>query len=179
MSCLEVHILPVDAKTNTAIMERLTNLINRAFAGAEDGIWQQGAVRTTVEEVAKITADGEMVVAESAGEIVGCVRVTQIDEQTGEFGLLAVSNEYQGSGAGRALVRFAEQMCKNKQLPRMQLELLMPREGSYPAKITLENWYCRIGYQQTHTEPFDAAFPELAPMLAVPCKFVVFQKQLG
>lgn len=175
---VEINMLPAHASTNSADMERITELVNHAFADAEDGIWKQGAVRTTVEEVTKLTSDEEMAVARSEGKIVGCIRVMQIDYETGEFGLLAVDGEFQGTGAGRALVRFAEKKCQNAQLPKMQLELLIPRERSHPGKTVLENWYYRVGYQRVYTESFDESFPELAQMLAIPCKFVVFQKAL-
>lgn len=175
----EIQMLPCSAGTHTEDMERMTDIINRAFAASEEGIWMNGAARTTVEEIKTFTGKGEMAAARSMGEIVGCVRIRRIDRETGEFGMLAVDSEYQGAGIGRELVRFAERKCQNERLRKMQLELLVPQEITHPTKVFLENWYHRIGYRRVATEPFDASFPELARMLAIPCKFAVFQKELS
>jgi N-acetylglutamate synthase-like GNAT family acetyltransferase len=56
-----------------------------------------GSVRTTVAEMAEFTSDGEIAVARLMGQIVGCVRVRRIDQETGEFGMLAVGDQYQGT----------------------------------------------------------------------------------
>jgi len=137
-----------------------------------------GAFRTTAAEIAELTNSSEIAVAQSMGQIIGCVRIRRIDQETGEFGMLAVDDTYQGTGIGRQLIRYAEQKYKKEQLRKMQLELLVPQEGTHPDKVILGNWYSRIGYQPTHTENIDASFPRLAEMLAIPCKFIVFQKEL-
>ena len=60
----------------------------------------------------------------------------------------------------------------------MQLELLMPQTWTHPVKEFLHGWYTRIGYRPVRTEPFDEAYPALAPQLATPCAFVIYQKPL-
>ena len=178
MQSIEIQMLPCNASTNMVDMEHITNIVNRLYAASEESFWMHGAVRTTVAEMAEFTSGGEIAVARSMGQIVGCVRVRRIDKETGEFGMLAVDDEYQGTGIGRELISFAEQKCQKEHLHKMQLELLVPLKGSHPAKVILENWYTRIGYHPVHTETIDASFPNLAQMLAIPCKFVVFQKEL-
>ncbi|GGH83318.1 GNAT superfamily N-acetyltransferase [Pullulanibacillus pueri] len=178
MQPIEIQMLPCNASTNRVDMEHMTNIVNRSFAASEEGIWMNGADRTTVKEMTKFTSKGEIAVARSMGEIVGCVRIQRIDWETGEFGMLAVDGAYQGNGIARELVRFAEQKCQNEQMRKMQLELLIPQEFPHPAKVFLENWYNRIGYHRVYAEPFDASYPRLAQMLAVPCEFIVFQKEL-
>lgn len=175
---IEIQMLPRDASTNMADMEHIANIVNLVYAASEGSFWMHGAVRTTVGEVAAFTSGGEIAVARSMGQIVGCVRVRRIDQETGEFGMLAVDDEYQGTGTGGKLVHFAEQKCQEEHFRMMQLELLMPQEGSHPAKLILESWYARLDYHPVHTETIDASFPKLAQMLAIPCKFVVFQKEL-
>lgn len=172
----EIHMLPSGASSNTVDIAHMTNMVNRVYAATEESIWRPGAVRTTVADMADLTNRGEIAVAQSMGQIVGCVRVRQIDEETGGLGMLAVDDACQGTGTGRALIRFAEQKCQKEQFRKMQLELLVPQEGSHPTKVNLENWYVRIGYEPVYTEIIDASFPELMQMLAVPCQFVVFQK---
>ncbi|MEH7380472.1 GNAT family N-acetyltransferase [Bacillus sp. JJ1533] len=178
MQSIEIHMLPYSESTNISEMEHIANIVNRVYEASERSLWKPGASRTTAAEIAELAKSGEIAVAQSMGQIVGCVRVRQIDQETGEFGMLAVDEKYQGTGIGRELIRFAEQKCQNEQLRKMQLELLVPQEGTHPDKVILEKWYTRLGYQPIHTETTDASFPRLAEMLAIPCKFIVFQKNL-
>src|SRR5699024_11596673 len=62
-----------------------------------------------------------------------------LDQETGELGMLAVDDKYQGTGIGRELIRFAEERGKKENLRKMLLELLVPIEGSHPTKVILEN----------------------------------------
>lgn len=175
---IDIEMLPCNASTNMQDMEHITNIINRVYAIAEESLYKHGAVRTTVQEIEEFTRNGEIAVARSMGEIVGCVLIRRIDQEMGEFGMLAVDDAYQGAGIGKKLIRFAEQKCQKEHLRKMQLELLVPKEGTHPTKIILENWYTSLGYHQVHTETIDALFPRLVQMLAIPCKFIIFQKEL-
>lgn len=176
---IEIQMLPRNASNNIQEMERITNIVNDSFRTSEKGIWKNDTPRTTVLELTEFTSNGEIAVARLMGEIIGCVRVQEVDQETGGFGMLAVDNRYQGNGIASMLVGFAEQRFKRKQYSKMQLELLIPKEVTHPSKVFLENWYNRIGYQRIYTESFETSYPRLAKMLAIPCKFVVFQKTLG
>ena len=48
-----------------------------------------------------LVASGELAAAREDGRVVGCIRVTSLDAQTAELGLLAVAGERTGSGVGR------------------------------------------------------------------------------
>jgi len=176
---IEVRLLPGTASADPAIIERVTDLINEVYAVAEDGLWLDGATRTTGDDVAALTRAGQIAVARLRGRIVGCVRVQRLDEGQGEFGMLAADPAYRGVGVGRELVRFAERHSRNEGLDTMQLELLVPRNWSHPTKEFLDGWYTRIGYRITRTGTIDEAYPALAPLLATPCDLVIYQKKLG
>jgi GNAT superfamily N-acetyltransferase len=118
-------------------------------------------------------------VARFRGQIVGCVRVQRLDEGTGEFGMLVADPAHRGVGVGRGLVRFAEQQCRADGLATMQLELLVPRDWTHPTKEFLDGWYTRIGYRVARTGTIDEAYPTLAPLLATPCDFVIYHKDLA
>lgn len=178
MSSIEIQMLPADASELITEMEHITKIVNHVYAASESGLWLEGTVRTTVEEVATFTRSLELAVARSMGQTIGCVRVRQIDSEIGEFGMLAVDVAYQGKGIGRALIQFAEEKCKQENLRKMQLELLVPEDGSHPDKKILEEWYTRIGYQPVYTDSVATLFPHLVDQLAIPCKFIVFQKNL-
>jgi ribosomal protein S18 acetylase RimI-like enzyme len=175
---IEVELLPAAASDDATLMQRITDLTNEVYAVAEDGLWTGGATRTTVDEVAELTRAGQIAVARRCGRVVGCVRVQRLDEGTGEFGMLAADPGLRGVGIGRELVRFAERKCRADGLGVIQLELLVPRDWTHPTKEFLDAWYTRIGYRVARTGAIDEAYPALAPLLATPCDFVIYRKDL-
>jgi GNAT superfamily N-acetyltransferase len=176
---LEVRLLPAAASDDAALIKRITDLINDVYAVAEDGLWVDGATRTTVGEVAELSRAGQIAVVRLRGRVVGCIRVQRLDEATGEFGMLAADRAHRGVGLGRELVRFAERKCRADGLRTMQLELLVPRHWTHPTKEFLDAWYTRIGYRVARTGTIDEAYPALAPLLATPCDLVIYQKDLA
>jgi GNAT superfamily N-acetyltransferase len=175
---IEIQQLPSAVGDDVALMERIADLTNEVYAVAEDGLWTEGATRTTAEEVAELTRAGQIAVARLRGQVVGSVRIQRLDERTGEFGMLVADPAHRGTGIGRELVRFAERRCRAEGLRAMQLELLVPRAWTHPTKEFLDAWYTRIGYRVARTGTIDEAYPELAPLLATPCDFVIYQKDL-
>lgn len=166
------------APADTGRAADLADLVNRVYADAEKGLWLDGAARTTEAEMAGLVDAGQIWVATSSSRVVGAVRIQQLDDGTGEFGMLVAAPEERGTGLGRDLVSFAESWARERGLSRMQLELLVPQTWAHPVKDFLRDWYTRIGYQVVRTDDFGAAFPELAPRLACPCDFLIFHKEL-
>ncbi|WP_067498783.1 GNAT family N-acetyltransferase [Actinoplanes sp. TFC3] len=156
----------------------LTELINQAYLEGEKGLWRAGAVRISEPELAELIGRGEIAVARQAGRLAGCVRVVQPERGVGELGLLAVAPSQQGSGAGRGLVRFAEQWARDRGLPVMQLQLLVPATGEHPVKQFLRAWYTRLGFRLVDSGEVAGHHPDLAPLLAVECRFLTFHKDL-
>jgi GNAT superfamily N-acetyltransferase len=175
---LEIEILPTSADTDLNGMERITDLVNQVYTVAEAGLWVDGAARTTVKEIVGLVRAGQIAVARLDGRIVGCVRVQRLDRDKGEFGMLAADAAHRGVGIGRELVRFAEDKCREDGLTTMQLELLVPRTWTHPSKEILAGWYTRIGYRLVRTGTIDEAYPALAPLLATPCDFAIYHKDL-
>lgn len=177
-SSLEVTLLDAAAADDTELMSELAALINDVYAVAEHGLWTAGAKRTTVEEVQAITRAGQLVVARAGTAIAGCVRTQHLAPDLGELGMLAVAFDYRSTGVGRRLVEFVEQRSRDAGHTTMQLELLVPREGTHPSKAALDKWYSRIGYRRVRTGVIDEVYPQLAPLLATPCDFAVYHKPL-
>jgi GNAT superfamily N-acetyltransferase len=175
---IEVELLSRAAGADATLMERISELANEVYAVAEAGIWTDGATRTSVGEIAELTGAGQIAVARMAAQVVGCVRMQRLDERTGEFGMLCADPSHRGVGIGRELIRFVERQSRADGVSTMQLELLQPREWTHPAKQFLAEWYSRIGYRVTRTGTIDEAYPELAPLLATPCDFVIYRKEL-
>ena len=135
-----------------------------------------GTERIASERVAEIVAAGEMAVARAETRIVGSVRVRMLDEETGFFGLLAVHPDDQGSGAGRELIRFAEQLVRERGAGQMELRLLVPREQTEPGKEWLAAWYTRLGYRMTGRADFSESHP--AVEMLTPLDMLTYRKRL-
>ncbi len=135
-----------------------------------------GTERIASERVAEIVAAGEMAVARAETRIVGSVRVRMLDEETGFFGLLAVHPDDQGSGAGRELIRFAEQLARERGAGQMELRLLVPREQTDPGKEWLAAWYTRLGYRMTGRADFSESHP--AVEMLTPLDMLTYRKRL-
>ncbi|MBB4684293.1 GNAT family N-acetyltransferase [Amycolatopsis jiangsuensis] len=179
MTAPEITLLPPSAAGDAALVAAVSTLINLVYAHSEEGLWTGSADRTAPGEIAGFVAAGEIAVARLGGRVVGCARVRSLDAGTGEFGLLAAAPAVRGTGLGRELVRFAEERGRAAGHRRMQLELLVPREGTHPAKEFLDRWYRRLGYGVVGKSTLDADFPQLAPLLAVPCDLLVYHKDLA
>jgi GNAT superfamily N-acetyltransferase len=162
-----------------ATVTLLTDLINTVYAEGEKGLWRDGAARTSEAEMADLIGRGEFAVARRDNRIVGCIRLQQLAPDVAELGMLAAAPEERGTGVGRELVRFAEQRARDRGLPTMQLELLVPRDWHHPTKEFLRAWYTRIGYRVVGSGEVADAHPNLAPLLATQCRFLVFHKSLA
>ncbi|HEX6521088.1 MAG TPA: GNAT family N-acetyltransferase [Streptosporangiaceae bacterium] len=198
MEGFDIELLPAAAAEDPALVSALTDLINEVYAAAEDGLWTDGTTRTSAAEVAGIARAGEFAVAAGpgqfntvaagpgqssavavhSGQLLGCVRIRRLDGDVSEFGMLAVAPSHRGTGMGRELVRYAERICRDAGSRTMQLELLVPRYWQHPSKEFLARWYARIGYQVIRTGTTDEFYPELTPLLATPCDFVVYHKDI-
>ncbi|MBV9448942.1 MAG: GNAT family N-acetyltransferase [Streptosporangiaceae bacterium] len=190
MPCrFDIEVLSPAAAEDPALVSALTDLINEVYAAAEDGLWTEGTTRTSAAEVAGITRAGEFAVAVGPGQfntvaahdgqLLGCVRIRRLDGDVSEFGMLAVAPSHHGTGIGRELVRYAERISRDAGSRAMQLELLVPRTWQHSSKEFLARWYERIGYQVIRTGTTDEFYPELTPLLATPCDFVVYRKDIG
>ena len=176
---IAVRLLDAAAGADALLVERLTGLINDVYATSERGLWRNGATRTTAPELAARIAAGEIAVASADGALAGAIHVHTVGATTAEFGMLAAAPEHRGLGVGTALIAFAERHSHEGGMRTMCLELLVPRTWRHPSKVFLDAWYRRLGYRVARTTRVDASEPELAPTLATPCEFVVYEKPLG
>ncbi|KAA0094126.1 N-acetyltransferase [Mycolicibacterium sp. P1-18] len=167
------------AAADADVVRTVTELVNDVYAVAEQGLWIDGAARTTTEEVQSFLEAGQLLVATSAGQVVGCVRVQRLDDETSEFGMLAATPAHRNTGIGRRMVDFAERDSVASGRRTMQLELLQPRDWTHPSKEFLAQWYRRLGYVVVRAGLIEESYPHLAPLLATPCDFVVYQKPLA
>jgi GNAT superfamily N-acetyltransferase len=175
---IRVALLAPARAGDAALVARLAEVINRAYAHAERGLWHEEAARTTALEIADLVAAGEIAVATRGGELAGTIRVRDLAAGTSELGMLAAAGDHRGTGVGRALVDFVEERSRARGLRAVRLELLLPREWRHPSKERLKAWYGRRGYRVVGSSSVEAAHPHLAPLLATPCELAVYEKPL-
>jgi len=178
---VEISIVPAASADDAAFVAEVVDLVNRVYRDAEKGLWVEGAERTDAAEMTSVVREGQLVVARVDGRLVGAVRVQRLESDDGvlgEFGMLVAHPDHRGAGIGRDLVAFAEELARQQDLDRMQLELLVPQTWTHPVKEFLRGWYARIGYVEVRTDGLAEAYPALQPLLATPCDFVIYHKDL-
>ena len=174
-SAISVRLLGPD---DAGLAGRLADLVNVVYAASEAGLWRDGTQRTDAVEMGELVAAGEIAVATMDGDVAGSIRVHDVAEDASEFGILAGDPQRRGVGVGTALVAFAEAASRDRGMRAMQLELLVPREFDHPSKVFLDDWYRRIGYRVIDRRTPEESHPQLEPLLATPCDFLLYEKPL-
>jgi len=173
-----VERLPPEAAGDRALADELARIVNDAYAVGEAGLWVEGTVRTTSEQVADSVRGGDLLAATIADRLVGCVRVRAIDAATAQLGLLATAPDQWGNGVGRELVRAAEELAREAGAVTMELVLLDPVDPAHPGKGRLRAWYEELGYRFVRRAPIEEVSAHAAAELAAPCEWLVFRKPL-
>lgn len=191
---ITIDFPPVSAADDGALVSAITELINIVYAEAELGIWRSGFQRTSKAEIATLIRNGQLALAvyntsETSSistlslpvetQPIGCIFINYLSAKLGTFGMLALDPAHRGSGVGHDLVAFAEDDCRQKGCSAMQLELLVPLSFEHAFKTRLQTWYTRLGYQLVKLGSFEKEYPELAPLLAGPAEYRVFEKEMN
>lgn len=175
---IEIEQLAVDASADEKTMAQLAELVNRVYAVAEDGLWAPGATRTNAEELGEFTRAGEIVVARREGEIVGSIRVRQLDAVTAETGMLVSAPEHRNLGIGTRLRNYVVDLLRRRGTTTLQIELLVPRDRIQESKEFMAAWNERNGYRVVGRGALEDHYPDLAPQLAIPCDYIIYNKTL-
>lgn len=196
---LQIQFPDASVADDTRVVGSVVEIVNKSFREAEVGIFLPGYQRTHDAEIAQLIRDGLLAVAyipardsptqqgqnlassdePEAMRVVGCVYVTQLSATHGNFGMLALDPDLRGGGLGRAMVQFAEDHCRKKGCTMMQLELLVPTSFEHTFKSTIQAWYQRMAYQVVRLGIFEKEYPTLAPHLAGPVEYRIFEKSLA
>jgi GNAT superfamily N-acetyltransferase len=176
---LSITMLPPEGAEDEALVGRLVEIVNAAYAVGEAGMWVAGTSRVGDEELRGLIRASEIVVARVGDRVVGCVRVHRLSKTVWGFGMLAAARDAHGTGVGRTLVAAAEQLARSARASEMQLELLVPGDRVQESKVRLAAWYSRAGYRTVDRRDFAEDFPELATSLAVACDYQIWRKPLS
>lgn len=174
---LAVRWLSPDASLEASLVIRVTDVVNRAYEPAGDGLWSAPLRRTTLEGTREAIAGGTVAIVEIDGEIVGAVQ-SQRDGAAAWFGVLAVDPSHAGRGVGTALVTFAEDEARAGGARTMELEVL----SADPPLAHLERlaaWYTRRGYREVSRTRLASAPTSARPALIVACDAVLMRRFLS
>ena len=157
----------------------IASLVNLVYGQAEAEFWKPDtSSRTTAEEIHKFIDNGDMLIAELDGILVGVCKIGLRDGNIAEFGMLCADPKFRNIGIGRDMVEFAENWGREKGAKQMRLELLTPRVGENASKEFLKKWYSRIGYKPSESTPFEEVSPHRMDDFAIQCDFTVWLKDL-
>lgn len=158
---------------------RVVPLVNDAYRGIGERLgWTHekalvGGPRITEPGFRELLGKpGSVVlVAERAGQVVGCVHL-QREGEACVLGMLSVDPKQQAGGVGRALMAEAERVARDELGARvMAMHVISVRQE-------LLAWYERRGYRRTgHLEPFEAR--EGVRFLQGPLQFERLEKRLA
>ncbi|MCU7726929.1 GNAT family N-acetyltransferase [Actinoplanes sp. KI2] len=173
-----IYLVEKERSADERFVAEVTELVNRAYAVAEQGIWLEGTDRTSPAEIAAMIDAGHLVAARDGDALIGVMRLQRLPTGEGEFGMLVADPARRGAGIGRDLIAYAEDWARSRSLPAMQLELLFPSGWTHPVKQFLRDWYQRLGYRVVRHGHLGEDYPDLVPRLATECDFLVFHKAL-
>ena len=174
----KIMILPSTMVKDTAAVTSVTDLINSVFAISEAGLLKQNATRTTYLEVQQFISIEQILAVWHGNNLIGVVRYSLLDNKKAQFGMLAVSNSYQGKGLGKHLVKLSEQLASKDGRNIMEIEVLRAVSQNEPSKEFLRIWYEGLGYHLVGSKSVDAHYPQYLPLLAKQCVLDIYQKAI-
>jgi predicted N-acetyltransferase YhbS len=142
---------------------KITSVINTAFGVAE--LFFVDGPRISQGEVEQLLTKGTFLLAETDGQVNGCVYVEMRGERS-YLGLLSVNPASQQSGLGSLLMTAAENYCRERGSRFMDIYIVNLRKE-------LPRFYGRRGYVENGTTPFPADIPT-----KMPCHFINMSKPL-
>lgn len=162
-----------------ALATEIAQVINDAYAISEGDMWLDGVTRTTPDEVSELIRHGQMLAATAGGRVVGCASVQPLDDALTEVHFVSATPDYWGSGVGRALMAYAEELARSGGTRTLQLKLLVPTETTHPLKDRLGDWYKRLGFEVVGSMTVEQVSKQAVAEMAMPCEFLVFHKPLS
>jgi ribosomal protein S18 acetylase RimI-like enzyme len=141
----------------TADVAAIVQLVESAYRGeASRTGWTTEAdlldgQRTDAEAVAEMLRDqvSTVLLAEEAGQLVGCCRLERRAGGEAYFGMFSVEPLRQGEGVGHQLLTEAERMARDDWAATAMIMTVIAQRSELIA------WYERRGYRRTgETEPF-------------------------
>lgn len=174
---LAVCRLPPQSAEEADLLGRLVDLINDAYAIAEQGLWLTGVERTDLDQTYAVLAAGRVLVGRVDGVLAGTVQTQDVDRSRVSFGTLAVDAAFSGRGVGSALVRHVEMDAAAVGARFTRLEVLVA-EPIHPHLERLAAWYSRMGYREVGRTGLDQISPREVPFLRRACEVSLMEKIL-
>lgn len=133
--------------------EAVARLVNEAFLAERFFIERDRTNPATVRDLMKT---GTFLLAEDAGNLIGCVH-TERHEDRGYFGMLSIEPSRQGTGVGHRLVNAVESDFRAAGCKFCDLKIV-------DVRTELHDLYHRWGYADTGTSAYDDPTPTKIPV---------------
>lgn len=133
--------------------EGIARLVNIAFLVEQFFIERDRTNPATVRDLMKT---GTFLLAEDAGNLIGCVH-TERHEDRGYFGMLSIEPSRQGTGVGHRLVNAVESDFRAAGCKFCDLKIV-------DVRTELHDLYHRWGYADTGTSAYDDPTPTKIPV---------------
>lgn len=127
--------------------EQLYQIVIDAYARTEREVWGENYVRVSRAQFQQHIADGEIIAAFIDNEIVGGVRVFELEDHVWSFSLLGASTSVKGKGVGRQLINAVEKHALANFAKTIRIEVLRAQDIPVASKVILHQWYERLGYR--------------------------------
>ncbi len=173
---LVVRWLEPDFAEDMDLASVVAQVVNRAYAHAETGLFLTRIDRTDAGAVRASISRRQTAVALLDGIVVGSIRAATLDERTRWFGALGVDPAAHGRGFGSSLVTFVEEDAASAGKAEMQLEVF-DSEPAHPHLSRIRAWYDRRGYTETSRLPIAAVYPDDVASLAVEALDIVTMRK--
>ncbi len=168
----EIHFVNLDNMTSSQITE-LMQMVNEVYAQGEEGLLQKWVQRITEPELIEMIKNEEVAVLFLSQRMIGCVHLTEHDEESFKFGMLAVHGDFRGRGYGKLLIHFAEKVARERRYKKMALKVLTPKNWIQEHKKFLQYFYTSLGYEPAYPEVID-----FEDELITECNLTVYKKDL-
>lgn len=154
-------IAPPSVADDEALVERLASIVNQVYLGTEGDMWNEGFQRTRPEMIRTFIRDRELGVAYaqdtprslsvSKGRPIDCFHWHPSPGATAaDFGTFALDALYRGTGLGRQILAFAEE--------------LFPTDLEHAFEARLSAWDTCSGYELVELASFQDDHPDLTPL---------------
>jgi GNAT superfamily N-acetyltransferase len=140
-----IRLLTESDAQNLDLIRVLVFNVNKNYSETEKEFWEDGVLRTNIEDFQKEIKEKQVAAYFEEGKIVGSINF-EIKEEHAKFSILSVNLGAHGKGVGNALFDFMVDELKKDNIEFLHLELLLPRHYESDYKNFVYNWYVKKGF---------------------------------
>lgn len=154
-------------------------MVNEAYDDCEKQFWVENHMRLTEPRFHRHVNKKELFIAEgNFSKIVGCVVISNTDDNGKNLSMLVVEPEFRRLGIGKKLVNFVIETAKEAKCDYVGVQILFPTYLPAPGKDLTKKWYLNLGFEFVGNMNFAEYFEEDSKYLVIDATFSVYKKIL-